>query len=149
MLVGQVAGHAQQAAAAHGGQRFHFQAVLVELQRAVQLAQAVGNVFQRERAVLEVDAALQAGILQRAVRLHLEGGGPAGGQVGIEGLGQLQIDGAAGGQIQLLLALERQAALGAQVGVFAGDVQRIEPDAAVGQRGVDAALALAGERRQW
>jgi hypothetical protein len=82
VLVGQVAGHAQQAAAAHGGERFDLQPVLVELERAVQLAEAVGHVFKRERAVLEVDAALQAGILQRAVRLHLEGGGSAGGQVG-------------------------------------------------------------------
>ena len=108
----------------------------------MQLAQAVGQVFKGQRAVLEVDAALELGILERAVRFHLEGGGSAGGEVGIEGLGELEVDGAAGGQVELLRSVERQAALGAQVGVFAGDVQRIEADAVVGEGGVDAALAF-------
>ena len=103
VLVGQETGHAQQAAAAHGGERLDFKAVLVEFERAVQLAEAVGNVFEREGAVLEVDAALQPGIRQRAMGLDLEGGGSAGGQVGIEGLGQLEVDGAAGGKVQLAL----------------------------------------------
>ena len=114
----------------------------------MQLAQAVGQVFERERAVLEVDAALQAGILQRAVRFHLEGGGAARGQVGIERLGQLEIDGAAGGKIQLPRALEREAALRAQVGVFAGDVQRIETDRAIGQQWRARRLRFAGGRRR-
>ena len=118
------------------------QPVLVELQRAVQLAQAVGHVFKGERRVLEVDAAPQAGIHQRAVRLHLEGGVSAGGEVGVEGLGELQVDGAAGGKVQLLLVLEREASLGVQVGLFAGDVQRIEMDDGMVERGMDAALAL-------
>ena len=74
--------------------------------------------------------------------LDLEGGGAAGGQVGIEGLGELEVDGAAGGQIELLRAFEGQAALGAEIGVFAGDMERIELDAAVGERSVNAALAL-------
>ena len=64
VLVGQVAAHAEQAAAAHGGQGLDLQTVLVELQRAMQLAEAVGHVLKRQRAVLEVDAALQAGILR-------------------------------------------------------------------------------------
>ena len=46
VLVGEVTGHAQQAAAAHGGERSDLQPVLVELQSAVQLAEAVGNVFE-------------------------------------------------------------------------------------------------------
>jgi uncharacterized phage protein gp47/JayE len=50
VLVGQISAHAQQAAAAHGGQVFHFEPVLVELERAVQLAQAVGQIFKRERS---------------------------------------------------------------------------------------------------
>ena len=62
VLVGEVAAHAQQPAAAHRGQGFHLQPVLVELQRAVQLAQAVGHVFKRKRAVLEVDAPLEIGM---------------------------------------------------------------------------------------
>ena len=62
VLISQLAAHAQQAAAAHGGERLHLEPVLVELERAVQLAQAVGQVFERERAVLEIDAALQARI---------------------------------------------------------------------------------------
>ena len=103
------------------------------------LAQAVGQIFKRKRPVLEIDAALQAGILQRSVRFHLECGDAARGQVGIERLGQLQVDGAAGGQIQLPVAAERQAALRAQVGVFAGHVQRVQTIAAVGQRGVRSA----------
>jgi hypothetical protein len=73
---------------------------------------------------------------------HLEGAGSARGEVGIEGLGQLEVDGAAGGQVELPRAVEGQAALRAQVGVFAGDVKRVQADAFVGQGGVDAALAL-------
>ena len=45
VLVGQITGDAEQSAAAHGGEGFDLQPVLVEFQGAVQLAEAVGNVF--------------------------------------------------------------------------------------------------------
>jgi hypothetical protein len=48
VLIGQITAHAEQAAAAHGGEGFYIQPVLVELERAVQLAQAVGHVLQRQ-----------------------------------------------------------------------------------------------------
>jgi hypothetical protein len=47
VLVGQIPAHAELAAAAHRRERLHFQSVLVEFQGAVQLAQAVGHIFQR------------------------------------------------------------------------------------------------------
>ena len=47
VLVSQVTGHAQQAAAAHGGERFYLQPVLIEFQSSMQLAEAVGYVFER------------------------------------------------------------------------------------------------------
>ena len=142
MLISQRAAHAEQASAGHGGEGLHFKPVLVEHQGAVQLAEAVGKVFEREGAVLKIDAALQPWISKGAVRLHLKCSGAAGGEIGIEGFGELEVDGAAGGQIQLARALEREGALRVQVGVFAGDVQRVKMDARVGQRSVYAALAL-------
>src|SRR5271157_4092509 len=108
----------------------------------MQLAETVRDVLKGERAVLEVDAALHAWILQRAVRLHLESSGSACSQVGIEGLGQLQVDGSAGGKVQLLRTLELQVALGAQVGVLASHMNWVESDARIGQCGVHTALAL-------
>ena len=148
MLISKRTAHGQQAAAAHRGQVFHFQPVLVELESAVQLAQAVGQIFERERAVLEIDAPLQLGVQQGPVRLHLEGRQSAGGQIGVESFCQLQVDGAVGGKIELLGALKRQIALHMQIGIFAGDVQRIEMDALVGQRGVQCRRPRA-ERRKW
>ena len=47
VLISQIAADAEQAAAAHRGEGFHFKAVLIELQRAVQLAETVGHVFER------------------------------------------------------------------------------------------------------
>ena len=76
------------------------------------------------------------------MRLHLEGSGSAGGQVGIDGLGELQVNGTAGGKVQSPLVFESQAALRAQVGILAGDVERVEIDASVRERGVDASRAL-------
>ena len=70
----------------------------------MQLAEAVGDVFKREGGVLEVDASAQAGVGEGAVRLNLEGGGSAGGEVGIEGLSQLEVNRAAGGKVQLPIA---------------------------------------------
>jgi len=62
--------------------------------------------------------------------------------VGIDGLGELQVNGTAGGNIQLPLAFDSQASLRAQVGVLADDVERIKTDSRVGERSVDAALVL-------
>ena len=116
----------------------------------MQLAQAVGHVFKGERRILEVDAALQIGIHQRPVRFHLEAGVSAGGQVGVDGFGHLQINRPAGRKVQFVPVLERQAALGAQIGLFAGYVQRIEMENVMVERSVNAAIALemnAGDRR--
>ena len=55
VLIGQKSCHAQLAAAAHRGQRLYFQPVLVELKRAVQLAQAVRQVLQRQRRILKIN----------------------------------------------------------------------------------------------
>ena len=41
-----------------------------------------------------------------------------------------------------MLVLERETSLGAQIGFFAGDVQRAEMDEGVVKRGMKAALAL-------
>ena len=115
----------------------------------MQLAQAVGQVFQGKRGILEVDAALQAGIQQWTVRLHLEAGVAAGGQVGVDGLGQLQIDRPAGGKVQFVLVLERQAAPSTQIGLFAGYMQRVEMEDGMVKGEMGAAFALkmnAGDR---
>ena len=55
VLVSQIPANAQGSAAAHCGEGFDFESILVEPKRAVQLAKAVGNVFKRERTILEVD----------------------------------------------------------------------------------------------
>ena len=81
-------------------------------------------------------------MLQRAVRLKLEGGLAAGGEIGIEGLGELEIDGAAGGEIELLRAFQRKAPLRAEIGVVAGDMEGIEMDCAAGQGGVRVAFTF-------
>ena len=141
VLVREIARNAQLAAAAGGCQRAHFKPVLVELQRAVQLAQAVGQVFESQRRILKVDAAAQARIVQRAVRFNLEGRSAAGGQIRIDGFQQLQIDGAARCHVQLPLAANIEPALHMQVCFFSGDVQRIEIHMAVLQRGTQAAFA--------
>ena len=148
VLVGEIAAEAELAAAAHGGERLDFEAVLVEFERSVQLAEAVGHVFKGERGVLEVDAALEAGIQQRAVGLELEGGVAAGGQVGVDGLGDFEIDGSAGGKVQLVLVLEREAALGVQVGLVAGDMQWVEMDDGHGRAWHGRRLRFAEERRR-
>ena len=140
MLVSCITAHAQQASAAHGGEGFHLQAIF-ELQRAVQLAEPRWAGPRAEREPSWKSIRPQSGILHGAVRLDLEGGGSACGQIGINGFGQLQVHGAAGRQVQLLFFIERQAALGVEVGVFAGDVERVKIKA-VGKRGMDAALAF-------
>src|SRR5208282_3585421 len=129
-------------AAGHGGEGFHFKPVLIELQRAAQLAEAVGQIFKRERTVLEFDAPLKTGIPQRAMGLELESGDAAGGQIGIERFSELEIDRAAGGKIELLRALERETSVRAKVGVVSGYVEGIETDTAAGQRCVQAPVAL-------
>ena len=75
------------------------------------------------------------------MRLDLEGGGSLGSEVGVEGLRQLQVDGAAGGKVQLLFVQQREASLDAQVGFFTGDVKGVKMDEAIGESGVDATLA--------
>ena len=75
------------------------------------------------------------------MRFNLEGGGPGGGKVGIEGFREFQVDGAAGGKVQLLFVFQGQAALGVEVGLFSSDVKGVKFDAGVGQSGVDASLA--------
>ena len=142
MLVRKRTAHSQQAAATHRGQILHFQPVLVELESAVQFAQAIGQIFERERAVLEIDASLEIGVEQRPVSLHLEGRQSAGGQIGVESFCQLEVDGAAGGKIELPGALERKIALHMQIGIFASHVQGIEMNAAAGQGGMQSAVAL-------
>ena len=57
---------------AHGGQRFHFEPILVELERAMQLAQAVGQVLERQRGILKIDAARQSRVLERAMGFNVE-----------------------------------------------------------------------------
>ena len=85
---------------------------------------------------------LQAGVLQRAVGLNLEGGGAARGQVRVKGFGKLHVDGAVGGKVQLSLILEREADLSVKIGLIAGDVQRVKGDARVGESGMNATRAL-------
>ncbi len=85
---------------------FHFQPVLVEFEGAVQLAQAIGQIFQRESAILEIDAPLQVGVQQRPVRLHFESRRSTGSQIGVKSFCELQIDGATGGNIELLGAFD-------------------------------------------
>ena len=70
VLIGEESADGEQAAAAHCGQGSDFEPVLIELERAVQLAEAVGQIFKRERAILEIDASLQGGILQAARALR-------------------------------------------------------------------------------
>ena len=53
VLVSEIAADGERAAAAHGGEGLDLEAVLVELQRTVQLAEAVGQIFKGERTVLE------------------------------------------------------------------------------------------------
>jgi hypothetical protein len=67
---------------------------------------------------------------------------------GVESFCQLQVDGAAGGKIELLGALERQIALHMQIGIFTGHVQRIEMNAAAGQRGMQIPRRPGAERRK-
>ena len=86
MLVGQIAGNAQLAAAGDGSKRFDFESILVEFESSMQLAEAVGNVFKRQGGVLNIDATAEAGIGEGAVSLDLEGGVSTGGEVGVEGL---------------------------------------------------------------
>jgi hypothetical protein len=108
----------------------------------MELAEAVGNVFKRERAILEIDAAVKSWLCERAVRLNLEGGCTAGGEVGIEGFSEFEVDGAAGGKVELTRAAERESALRVQVCVFPSDVQGVQADSFVGECGVDATQAL-------
>src|SRR5271166_6761582 len=108
----------------------------------MQLAEAVGQVFEGEGSILNVDAALQAGIHQRTVRLDMESGLSVGGQVRVQRLCYFQTDRPAGSKIQLMAALERDASLGMQVGLFADDMQGIKVDDGIGERGVDFALAF-------
>ena len=72
VLIGKVSRHAEQPAAAHGSQRFHFETILVELERAMQLAQAVGQILQRQRSILKFNASRESGILEWAVCFNLE-----------------------------------------------------------------------------
>ncbi len=142
VLIGEVTAERELSTAGHGGEGLNLKAVLIELERAVQLAEAVGQIFKGQRAVLEIDTAFEAGMLQGAVGYNLEGGDAAGSKVGIERFSELEVDGAAGGKIELLRAFERKAPLRSQIGVFAGDVEGIEMNCAVGQRGMRAAFAL-------
>ena len=77
----------------------------------MQLAQAVGNIAERERSILEVDSAAQPRIHPWTVRLNLEGGVSAGGQIRVQRFGDLQVDRSVGGKIQLVVLFERQTAL--------------------------------------
>src|ERR1700687_3197901 len=92
VLVGQGAGKSEQSAAGHGGEVLDLESVLVEFERSMQLAQAVGQILKGERSVLKVDSASKVRILQRSMRLNLEGGVSFGGQVGVKGLRHFQVD---------------------------------------------------------
>ncbi len=76
------------------------------------------------------------------MHLDLKRGGAGCGEVGIESFRDLEIDGAAGSEIQLPFVLESETALRAEVGLFAGYMQRVKIDAAIGQGCVDTALAM-------
>ena len=72
-----------------------------------------------------------------------EGAGASGGEVGVEGFGELEIDGSAGREVQVVVAFEAEGVpLAWRSCFFAGDVQGIEARCAgIGKpEGVEAAL---------
>src|SRR6202041_3308088 len=100
VLVGEVSTDGKLAAAGHCSEGSYFKAVLIKLQRAVQLAQAVGKIFKRERTSLEIDISPQGGILKWTVRFHRESRDTARSEVGIERFGQLEIDGTVSREVE-------------------------------------------------
>src|SRR6266568_651077 len=137
----QVAGDAQKAATAHRSQRLYFKAILIELESSVQLAQAVRQIFEGKRCICKLHTPRKVRILQWSMRLHSKAGRAARSKVGIDCLGQLEIDCTVGGNVELALLLEAESAPQAHVGFFPGDMQWIEADERIGQGRMYSALA--------
>ena len=72
VLISEIAGEREQAATANSGEGANFESVLIELKMAMKLAETVGEIFKRERAVLKVDVANEAGIGKSTVGLNVE-----------------------------------------------------------------------------
>ena len=101
LLVGEVAADLELAAAGGGGEVFDVEAVFVEGERAVEVAEAIGNAFDGEVDVLEEDVAGERRLLDEAFGGDLEGDLAGGDEVGVEGVGERHADAAVGGEIEL------------------------------------------------
>src|SRR5690349_1727869 len=94
----------------------------------MKLAETVGKILECERCVLKVDAAGEVRITQGAVRFNSESCSAACGQVGIDRLSKLKVDGAVGCHVQASFFRQVDGALNADVSLLAGNMQRIKAD---------------------
>src|SRR6185503_155103 len=106
------------------------------------LTETVGKVFEREGCVLKIDTAGEVRIGERTVGFDPEGCCTAGSQVGVDGFGQLEIDGSVGCEVELALGGKIERRLYVDIGLLSGDVERFEADERVAHGGVQTAIAV-------
>ena len=100
LLVRQIAANLQLTAATGRRQILYIQAVLVEDQGPVEIAQAVGNAFLGEVHVVEQDIAGQLRLLHMPAGGDVEGHLSGGDEVGVQRVCQRHADAALCGQVE-------------------------------------------------
>ena len=101
-LVGCRAGQSDRAATGGAGQAFDLNAVAIELQDAVQVAQAAGKVVVTDEGVLHFQASLEHGLRKRTASVEVYAQSAARQDLGVQRLQERHIDGAIEAEIELL-----------------------------------------------
>ena len=142
LLVAERAADAELAAAGGADDVPHFEAVLVEGERAVEIGEAVGHAIHGDVDVDELNIAGELRVFHASIGGDLEGDLAGGDDVGVEGVRERHADAAVGVEIERTavgvgVAEDADGAAGVEVSVLACDVELVEGDGAVAEAGAE------------
>ena len=125
-----------------GGESLDLQPVLIEDQRAIDIAQRAGQINIGDGAMIDLHLALGKGLGKRACHRQINRDHAGGSEVGIEALDQLQVDPALCPQIKFAFAGQMHLAGGRNVSVLAHQMELVNLQRLIGNGKTDRALVL-------
>ncbi len=118
-----VAAERNQSSANVGGETFDLQAILVEDQGAIDVAQSAGQVGVSDGAVVDLQPSLHGRPGGRARNRHVNRDYAGRGEIGIEALNKPKVDAALGAQVQRTSAGELHRPACRQIGALANQME--------------------------
>ncbi len=98
--------------------------------------------MRETRGVLQIDLAAQRGMIEGAARGDVDGGAAVGGDAGVEGLQQLEVDVAFERGVDVARPAESGGSGGADIGVGGDQMELIDAGDLIAQREEDRPLAI-------